>query len=435
MYKKLTVLLLTATMLCSLSGCFVKDLYDNYKTEAVTMVVTEETISRLEDFPNLQTADLSGSTCYDAIELYISNHPEVDVTYTIKVLDDFYPLDTTALDLSPMTASRLQETMEAMTRLPALESVNLVAADGSVQLSLAELQTLTDTFPALTWQYSFDFYGQTVDLYAERLEYVNVSMGDEAEEPLRQMLSVMPKLSYIKLDRCGFSSPVLDSINKDFPDTKVVWRVFYGKNNRFNALTDETVIRSSHYLSNTTVSEMKYLTEVRYMDIGHNETLTDVSFLQYMPELKLLILAGSPVTDISPLAGHRNLEFLELCFCSNLKDLSPISTMTGLKYLNIGGTNANDITPVMERPLERFVCMLTNVPAAQKNAYEQAYPDCLIVKTGRQPFGYGWRYIDDGYTFNEYYLTMRQIFHYDEPALLNGYKWDEVTANDPDWDL
>ena len=436
MKKKLIMLLLTVSMMYCLSGCFVKTLYENYKTEAVTVVVTEEDIIQLEDYPNLLTADLNGSTCYDAIEEYKRNHPEVEVTYTIKVLDDFYPMETTELDLSHMTSDRVDEALEQMVRLPDVASINIMKEDGTSNLTLSDVQKIMDFYPSVDFAYSFEFFGQTVDLYQERLEYVEVEMGDAAEAQLREIMTVMPNLNYILLDRCGFSSPVLDSLNKEFPDTKVVWRVFYGRNgNRFNALTDETVIRSSHYLTNDTVSEMQYLTEVKYMDIGHNETLTDISFVSSMPNLKLLILSGSPIRDISPLANHTNLEFAELCFCSNLVDLTPLESCTGLKYLNVSGTYANDITPLMNLNLERFVTMLNRVPMQQKNDYEAAHPDCLIVKTGKQPYGYGWRYIDDGYNFNDYYATMRLIFHYDEEALLNGYKWDEVTATDPDWDL
>lgn len=431
MKRKLLALLLTVIIVYCFSGCFVQELYENYKTEAVTMAVTEETIVELENFPNLLTADLSGSTCYDAIEAYKAAHPEVQVTYTIQVLGNFYAMDTVFLDLSAMTADDLPQIMDALPRLPKLTEVNLMKEDGTAALSLAELKILTEDFPHILFNYQFNFFGQTVDLYTERLDYVNVQMGNEAEAQLREMLAVMPKLEYIKLDRCGFSSAVLDKVNKDFPDTKVVWRVFYGKNNRFNALTDETVIRSSHRLTNDTVDEMQYLTDVVYMDIGHNETLTNVSFLAHMPKLKLLILSGSPVTDISPLTGLTELEFVELAFCGNLRDLTPLATLTGMKYLNIGGTGANDISCLMERPMERFVCMLTQIPPAQKDAYAETYPDCLIVKRGVQPYGYGWRYIDDGYNFNEYYKTMRQIFHYDEESLLNGYEWDEATKNDP----
>ena len=436
MKKKLLTLLLAVALMSCLSGCFVKTLYENYKTEHVAVVVTEEDIIQLEDYPNLLSADLSGSTCYEAIEAYKTAHPEVEVTYTIKVLDAFYPMETTELDLSDVTSDRLDEALQQMVRLPAITSINIMKEDGSSNLTLSDVKKIMEFSPSIDFSYSFEFYGQTVDLYQERLEYVEVDMGDAAEAQLREMLSVMPNINYIKLDRCGFSSPVLDGVNKDFPDTKVVWRIFYGKNgNRFNALTDETVIRSSHHLTNETISEMQYLTDVVYMDIGHNETLTDISFVSSMPNLKLLILSGSPIRDISPLANHPSLEFAELCFCSNLVDLTPLQSCSALKYLNVSGTYANDISCLMDLNLERFVTMLNRVPMEQKNAYEAAHPDCLIVKTGQQPYGYGWRYIDNGYNFNDYYATMRLIFHYDEEALLNGYEWDTKTADDPDWDL
>ena len=45
--------------------------------ESLSMVVTEDTIRELDNYPNLRTLDLSGSTCYTAIMVYIQNHPQV----------------------------------------------------------------------------------------------------------------------------------------------------------------------------------------------------------------------------------------------------------------------------------------------------------------------------------------------------------------------
>ena len=132
MKRKLLALLLTVAIVYCFSGCFVQELYENYKTEAVTMIVTEETIAELEDFPNLLTADLSGSTCYDAMEAYKTAHPDVEVTYTIQVLDAFYSMDTAALDLSAMTAADLPQILDALPRLPKVTEVNLMKADGTV---------------------------------------------------------------------------------------------------------------------------------------------------------------------------------------------------------------------------------------------------------------------------------------------------------------
>ena len=153
MKRKLLALLLTVTIAYCFSGCFVQELYENYKTEAVTMIVTEETIAKLEDFPNLLTADLSGSTCYDAMEAYKTAHPEVEVTYTIQVLDAFYSMDTTALDLSAMTAADLPQILDALPRLPKVTEVNLMKPDGTAALSLGELVALTEAFPHIVFNY------------------------------------------------------------------------------------------------------------------------------------------------------------------------------------------------------------------------------------------------------------------------------------------
>ena len=51
--------------------------------EEITLVVTEQTIHQLEDYPNLKKADLSGSTCYAQIADYAKAHPQVEVIYTV----------------------------------------------------------------------------------------------------------------------------------------------------------------------------------------------------------------------------------------------------------------------------------------------------------------------------------------------------------------
>ena len=427
MRKRLFPALIILSLLFCLNGC---SMYERYKTEELTLVATEEDIQQLEDYPNLHYVDLSGSTCYQAIEDYITAHPEVEVVYTVDVLGQTYSPNATALDLSSMDAQSIPEVTESIKWLHNLKEINLMPTEGPSKLSVTEVKALAEACPDVTFNYRFDLFGQTIDINAERVEFVQTQIGDENEGQIRAALDIMPNCTYFKVDRCGLSSEVLAKIRDDYPDTKIVWRVFFGT--KFNALTDETVLRSSHYLNNDNVSEMKYLTDVKYVDIGHNEVLTDISFLSYMPNLELLIVSGSSLTDLTPLANAKKLEFLELCFCGQLRDLSPLVGCESLKYLNISATKVCDLSPLENLPIERFNCILNpNMPSATKDAFVASHPDCLTVYTGKQPYGYGWRYIDDGYTFWDYYATMRQMFHYDEPALLNGYAWDEATKNDP----
>lgn len=464
---KILVLLL-ALVLC-LAGC-------KSQTEELALVLTDAAdFAQLEEYPNLKKLDLTGSTCYDAIESYIAGHPEVEVTYTLTLggkeyapdvteltlqpegfdLDELLNIlphlpqvsrihlpgtaltpeelakfpegialtysvdilgqlvnpDATELDLSGLTSETLEGVMHQMTLMPHLTRAELMDENGESALSPADVKTLQDAFPNVFFHYSFDLFGQTVSTDQESVVYLDTPIGNEGEAEIRQALDILTNCTYFKLDDCGIDSEVMASIRDDYPDVKVVWRIYCGK---FTMCTDETMVRMTFHLDDTNCSELKYCTDVTYMDIGHNESLTDVSFVAYMPKLECVIVSGSPVTDISAFADHDSLEFLELCFCGHLKDISMLDTCDNLKYLNISYTKVSDISSLENLPLERFNSMQNNVSAASQAEFLEWHPDCLTRFTGKQPYGYGWRYIDNGITYNDYYANMRIVFRYDD---------------------
>ncbi len=106
--------------------------------------------------------------------------------------------------------------------------------------------------------------------------------------------------------------------------------------------------------------------------------------------------------------------WVELCFCGHLQDLSPLAGKNTIKYLNVSHTLVDDLTVPDSLPLERFNCMNSRVSTADANAFMENHPDCISLFIGDQPYGYGWRYDDYGYTFFEYYRHMREVFKYDE---------------------
>jgi Leucine-rich repeat (LRR) protein len=114
-------------------------------------------------------------------------------------------------------------------------------------------------------------------------------------------------------------------------------------------MTDETVLRLTNGLKNEHIGEMKYLTMAEYVDIGHNEFLSDISFFEYMPNVKLIIGSGTAIKDVTALQNLKNLEFLELVFCDYLKDISPLAGCTGLKYLNISITRVSQLNQQIQQ--------------------------------------------------------------------------------------
>lgn len=456
-----------------------------YAQPDIALVVTEEDISQLELYTNLHSVDLTGSTCYDAIMDFIQAHPGVSVSYTVDLggttvshdvealeltvgsydydtlvaslrylprftalslpeteldLDQINTLtdaglavdytvilfgqvlntEVTSLDLSDMDMSQLEELGAAMRMLPNVETLELMAADGTSRLSMTDVKALMDACPGQTLHYTFDFYGNTLSTTTETVELNKVDIGDEGEALIRQALDIMPNCTYFKLDDCGVSSQVMASIRDDYPDTKVVWRIFFGK---YNCLTDTEMLRLTNGLKDEHCAELIYCTDVKYMDLGHNESLTDISYVAYMPKLEICILSGSLVEDLSPFQDHPSIEFLELCYCGRIKDLTPLSNCPNLKYLNISYTGVKDLTPLDNVPLERFVCMQASTSSSQHTRFNQMHPDCSTRYNGKQCYGYGWRYIDNGVTFWDYYANMRVIFMYDDVGYVSGKEY------------
>lgn len=458
-----------------------------YATPDVSMVVTEKTISELDKYTNLQNVDLSGSDCYDAILSFIAAHPGVNVTYTVDIggseventadsltlnpdqfhydtlvenlaylpqvtaislprtdltmdqitalrsryanvdvkytvsfLDQELTEDTTTLDVSDMTMDELEQLHSVGSMLPILESLELMDSNGQSSLSMEDVKTLMEECPGLPLHYTFDFYGTTLSTTTETVELHKANIGDEGEANIRSALDIMPNCTYFKLDNCGVSSEVMASIRDDYPDTKVVWRVFFGK---FNCLTDTEMLRITNGLTDDIVGELKYCTDVKYMDAGHDEKLTDISFIAYMPKLEICILSGSPITDLSCFQDNQSIEFLELCFCGYIKDLTPLSNCPNLKYLNVSYTKVSDLSPLDELPIERFNCMKTKTSDAEANRFNSLHPGCMVRFSGTQCYGYGWRYVDDGITFWDYYANMREIFMYDNESYVSGREY------------
>ena len=94
-----------------------------------------------------------------------------------------------------------------------------------------------------------------------------------------------------------------------------------------------------------------------------------------------------------------------------------ISTLEGcesLRFLNLSYTKVTNYMPLDGLPLERFCCLSAKASVDEQNTFLSIHPDCLTRFYGSQPYGYGWRYDDNGLTFNEYYKNVvRKAFNYD----------------------
>ena len=443
------------------------------KAEVLTVAATQEDFALLEDCINLEYLDLTGSTCYNEILNYMNNHPNVEVVYTaplgaltvsnsetdvtlepgtydagslhsqlkylpnltslempkttltaeeLSSLDDSFPdieirysvellgseylPDTTAVDFSDAPAGEIMKITESFPLLPQLTEVTLPDT-----MPMTEVKALMEQFPHINFRYTFTLFGKSLTTAEETLAFEDAVIGNSGVAQIRAALDIMPHCTYLRLEDCGIDNEVMAQLRDDYPNTKIVWRVYFG--GQYSLMTDETTLRTVYGVENSHNEILKYCTGLKYIDMGHNTTLTDISFASYMPDLEILILSGASIKNVDPLANCKNLVWLEMANCYALEDISALENCVNLRFLNIGFSKVTDLTPIENLPLERFVCLGPQMDKETQTAFEENHPDCWVRFTGQNPLSLGWKYDDVGITYSEYYKFIREVFDLD----------------------
>ena len=397
------------------------------ETTEITAVIQSEDVSKLDGFLYLTCADFSGSGCWKEIAEWGDAHPLLELKYTVT-LPDGTVLDNSAaeLDLSSLGHAAAAETAEALACLPAVTHIKLgTQSSGSDALTIADIGAIHEACPDAELDYSFTLYGHQINLNDSALDFRGTEIGDEAAA-LAEALPLMTRCTYLDMDNTGVSSEALAKIRERFPKIDVVWRVWFGTN--YSVRTDtERILASKPSVGGMIydASVLQYCTKVKYLDVGHNDELPSIDFAANMPDLEVLIIAMTAVTDISPLANCPKLEYLELN-STNIADLSPLKNSTGLHHLNIACCpQITDISPLYGLTnLERlWIGSQTPVPAEQVSAIREKIPKCNVNTTAYDPHDGAWRYTDYDPEIPKYYWVPR----YELLRNQMGYNYQEYS--------
>ena len=188
-------------------------------------------------------------------------------------------------------------------------------------------------------------------------------------------------------------------------DYKVVWSVDCGE---IAPRTDATffmpVKYHVYYLSTKQAYNLRYCEEMIAVDIGHMN-VSDISFVEYMPELQYLILAHTSVQHIDALAKCPKLKFLEVDHTA-VQDLSPLLSCTALEDLNIGNTWC-PVDPLKEMTWLKNLWMIFRGNRVPELA--EVLTDTNIVYAGSATVDSGWRdlpnYFDMRDALKMYYMS------------------------------
>ena len=363
----------------------------------------------------------------EQVEILRAAYPEVEIQATVEVFGQQYDMQTTALDLSGMTGEDAAVVVDQLKKLPNLTDVNLTPENGIGALSLEDVKMLMEAVPAVTFDFTFDFYGTNLSTADEEVHIKNAKIGEEGVPNVRNALDLLKNCKRFVLENCGVSNETMAQLREDYRDrTKIVWRVSYGKG---STLTDAEVIRAVYDLVDTNCNNLVYCEDAKYMDIGHNEWLDACDFVSGMKSLEYVVISGAPIKSLEPFRNCKNLKLLEAAFCEYITDVSPLADCTNLQMLNISNTHVEDLSPLDDLPLTHLTVRTNPSGKCRLSQEEQdrvtrQHPDCWISFSGAQPYGVGWRYGEDEITPLDHYNVVRVVFRLDDyPATPNHVGW------------
>ena len=460
-----TVQPLFARMQVRLSG---GDFYQD--SSSLTVKLQSGDIPMLSYFTQLQSADFSGSACYEDIVAWAEQNPQVSVLYSVTMPDGstvrsdaqqmdlsglshgdveaaaaalkYLPMvslvelgqvdrddggitlgdmallstalpdtnfsfslsllgreiqpDETDLDLTGLTHSQAADAAAVLSCMNCLKNLRLgQQAEGPDALTTEDLAMLGKACPSAVIDYSLSLYGVELNLNAKSVDLRTVEVGDKGQA-IRQLLPCMRKCTKLDMDATGVPDENMAQIRDENPGVEVIWRIWFGE--LYSVRTDATRILASKPTVGGMIYDadvLKYCTKMKYLDLGHNDELSDISFVRSMPELEVFIIAMTNVSDLSPLESCPKLEYLELNSSYGITDLSPLKNATALRHLNIGDClNLDDISPLFAlKDMQRlWIGCNTPIPAEQVATMKKNAPGCTINTTTDDPHMEAWRY-------------------------------------------
>ena len=388
----------------------------------------EALLKNLVYFPELKQLVLKNvAYSLEQVESLKAAYPEIEIIATVEILGLEYGMETTELDLSGMTPDDAILAAEQIKKLPLLTRVNLNPEKGIGALSLEDVKNLMEAVPDVVFDFSFDFYGNTLSTSDEEVHIKNTKIGDEGEQTVRNALDLLKNCKRFVLENCQISNETMAKIRDDYRGrTKVVWRVSYGEG---STLTDAEVIRAVYDLVDDNCYNLIYCEDAKYMDIGHNEWLDACDFVSGMKSLEYVIISGAPIKSLEPFRSCKNLKLLEAAFCEYITDVSPLADCPNLQMLNISNTHVTDLSPLDNLPLTHLTVRTNPSGRCRLSQEEQdrltaQHPDCWLSFSGAQPYGVGWRYGEDELKPLDHYKVIRTVFRLDlDPNIPNHVGW------------
>ena len=302
--------------------------------------------------------------------------------YGKKVFENDVYLDLSDVEIDENLVSNLE-------LVPNLKEVNLY----NQNLSKSEKIALQEKFPEIHFKWQVELLGENVDSSIETLDLNHKKITNV--EDFKNSLKLLPNLKKLDMSYTNLSNDQLGELRLLFPNIRIDWVVHMSKwSVRTDAVAFSVLVYTYDYRRMTTqdIQVLKYCTELQALDLGH-QAIEDITVIgEYLPNLRVLILADNKIKDISPIANLKHLHYLEL-FMNDITDSSPLSSCKELVDLNISfNYRFSDISGILNLPLlERLWLISDRISAESYDLIRKTYPNVKLITTGSGSTNSGWR--------------------------------------------
>ena len=397
-----------------LTGCFNVNIKGKSYPLDSDYILLEDKIddySVLNKFKNLKTLDLTAMVIsesdYDTISSQVGEN--VDIVWNVPVGNKSFNNKTHTLEI---TSEMNVKNASCIKYLPFLNSLTINSIPSS-QLLLDIVNNAKANNPDVEIFCETSVYGVKVNDHTEFLDLNDIPIDDLTE--LDIALSILPNLKTVEICGCTLANEEIAALRDKYPDKKIVWLI---KVTRFKIRTDAQVfstlgnMKYYNFTSEVASPIFKYCTELRALDLGHNN-ITDISEITNLKHLHTLILSDNAISDVSPLTQLPNLNYLEIAV-NKIKDATPLGQLPQLENLYI--VHNDGIKNIVElancKKMNKLYIANCRISGNEIGTLKQALPkDCEFVYMGR----YYWR------TGEKIRLIKRAFTH-----------WKEVKEF-PDW--
>ena len=370
---------------------------------------SKEWIYNLDKFKNLRIIKCTDTTIPKEEKNELEEtYPNIyfDIVPTIDILGLTIREDEEILDLSnlemELDTSIDSSIIDLLKQLPKLKKVNLLNQRLNQQLQF----DLIEAYPNIEFIWNIEIADKFVENNVEKLELKNAKINDI--DSFKNALNLFPNLNYLDMSGCNLSNEDLANLREEFPNIKIVWTIYLGKwKLQTDAVAFSVLITQFDYvrMKSEDIEVLKYCTDLQALDLGH-QAITDISIIgDYLPNLRILILADNKITDISPLSKLKHLHYLEL-FINRITDLTPLTECKELVDLNLCYNTSANITPLINNDfpmLERLWLIRCNTSYTNYKLLKEKHPNATIVYTGAGSTNDGWR------THDRYYAMINMF--------------------------